>query len=162
MPKITGRERVTARLRGAIGPETIEKVGQELFAGGELIRAEAHRSISEGSISGKHHVPSLPGEPPNRDTGVLQAHIETTQPAPLRVEVSSNAPYAVPLEAGSERKAGVGSRSFSEKSKKHGPVRMEWGDSKTAARPYMGPASRKKKKEVVALVRKAVSDAIKR
>lgn len=135
MVRITGRERVTARLKGAAGERLVREVGQALFAGGEIIRAEAHRSISEGAVSGKHHQPSLPGEPPNRDTGVLQAHIETTQPAPLRVEVSSNAPYAVPLEAGT---------------------------SKMLPRPYMAPATRRKKKEVVALVRQAANRALRR
>lgn len=134
MPRITGREKVSARLQGAAGQEVVRQVGQALFAGGELIRAEAHRSISEGAVSGRYHIPSAPGEPPNRDTGVLQAHIETTQPAPLRVEVSSNAPYAVPLEAGS---------------------------SKILPRPYMAPATRRKKKEVVALVHKAANRAFK-
>lgn len=135
MPKITGVQQITARLNGLAGEKTVREVGQALFAGGELIRAEAHRSISEGSVSGKNHVPSAPGEPPNRDTGTLQAHIETTQPAPLRVEVSSSAPYAVELEAGT---------------------------SKMAARPYMAPASRRKKKEVVELVQQAVNRAVKR
>lgn len=122
MPKITGREQVSRRLRGATGEKLIREVGQALFEGGEIIRAEAAHLITEGAISGKNHVPSLPGEPPNEDTGTLRTHIETTQPAPLRVEVSSNAPHAVPLEAGT---------------------------SKMAACPYMGPATRRKRKEVV-------------
>lgn len=134
MARIIGRERVVARLQGAAGEKTVREVGKALFAGGELIRAEAHRSISEGSVSGKNHVPSLPGEPPNRDTGTLQAHIETTQPAPLRVEVSSNAPYAVALEAGT---------------------------ATILPRPYMGPATRRKRKEVVAGVVAAVNRATK-
>ena len=117
-----------------IGPETVQQVGAALFAGGELIRAEAAHLITEGAVSGKFHVPSLPGEPPNEDTGVLRTNIETTQPSPLRVEVSSNAPYAVPLETGT---------------------------SKMAARPYMAPATELKRKEVVDLVKKAVSTAIK-
>lgn len=134
MPRITGVQRIVARLEGAAGEKTLRMVGQALFAGGEMIRAQAAHLITEGAVSGKNHVPSLPGEPPNEDTGVLRTHIETTQPAPLRVEVSSNAPYAVPLETGSSR---------------------------TAARPYMGPASRQKRKEVVGLVQQAVNRAIK-
>lgn len=117
------------------GQQLIERVGQALFAGGEIIRAEAARSITEGSVSGKHHVPSLPGEPPNEDTGVLRINIETTQPAPLRVEVSSNAPYA---------------------------SHLEFGTSKMAPRPYMRPATRAKKKEVVKLVKEHVSIAVRR
>lgn len=134
MPKVTGRERAQARLNGLAGQKLVAKVGQALFAGGELIRAEAAHLITEGAISGKNHVPSLPGQPPNEDTGVLRTHIETAQISPLRVEVSSNAPYAVALEAGT---------------------------SKMRERPYMGPATRRKRKEVVQLVQRAVNEAVK-
>ena len=134
MPKISGADRVTAKLAAGLGPETIAKVGAALFAGGEEIRAEAAHLITQGAVSGKHHVPSAPGEPPNEDSGTLRTHIETTQVAPLRVEVSSNAPYAVALEAGT---------------------------SKMAPRPYMAPATEHKRKAVVDLVRAAVSAAVK-
>ena len=133
MPRITGGDRVTLRLK-TIGPEVVRNVGTALFAGGEIIRAEAAHLITEGAVSGKNHVPSAPGDPPNEDTGVLRTNIETTQTAPLRVEVSSNAPYAVALE---------------------------FGTSKMAERPYMRPATRAKRKEVVDLVRLAVNKAVK-
>lgn len=134
MPRITGRERVTARLEGLAGEQTIRRVGAALFAGGEEVRSDAVHSITEGSVSGQNHVPSLPGEPPNNDTGTLVSHIEVTQPAPLRVLVTSEAEHAVPLETGT---------------------------SKMAARPYMGPAARRKRKRVVELVRQAVGEAVK-
>jgi HK97 gp10 family phage protein len=134
MPKITGRERAQAHLNGIAGQKLVARVGQALFAGGELIRTEAAHLITEGAVSGKNHVPSLPGQPPNEDTGTLRNNIETAQVAPLRVEVSSNAPYAVALEAGT---------------------------SKMGERPYMGPASRRKRKEVVQLVQRAVNEAVK-
>jgi HK97 gp10 family phage protein len=134
MPKITGRERALAHLNGVAGRRVVENVGRALFAGGEIIRAEAAHLITEGAVSGKNHVPSLPGEPPNEDTGTLRSHIETAQIGPLQVEVSSNAPYAVALEAGT---------------------------SKMAERPYMGPATRNKRKKVVALVEQAVNRAVK-
>lgn len=134
MPKITGRERVSQRLSGMHGERMVRDVGEALFAGGEVLQTHAQHLITEGSVSGKNHVPSLPGEPPNNDTGVLKGNIEVAQLAPLRVEVSSNAPYAVPLEAGS---------------------------SKMAARPYMGPATRAKRKEIIKLVHDAVSRATK-
>lgn len=132
--KVTGQEGAQSRLTGLAGERLIARVGEALFAGGEIIRAEAAHLITEGAVSGKNHVPSLPGHPPNEDTGVLRTHIETTQVAPLRVEVSSNAPYAVPLEAGTSR---------------------------MAERPYMGPATRNKRKEVVALVGRAVNEVTK-
>jgi hypothetical protein len=131
MPRITGRDRVTARLNGLAGEKAVRRVGAALFAGGEEIRAEAVHSITEGSVSGASHVPSLPGEPPNNDTGVLVSHIEVTQPAPLRVLVTSEADYAVPLETGT---------------------------SKMAARPYMRPATQRKRKRVVELVQQAVNE----
>lgn len=134
MPRITGRERFAARLDGLAGQRTVQRVGEALFAGGEIIRAEAAHLITEGAVSGKNHVPSLPGEPPNEDTGTLRSHIETAQVSPLQVEVSSNAPYAVALEAGT---------------------------SKMTERPYMGPATRNKRKEVVALIERAVNEAVK-
>lgn len=133
MPRIRGADRVVMRLN-TIGPATVRDVGAALYAGGDLIRAEAAHLITEGAVSGKNHVPSLPGEPPNEDTGVLRTNIETTQPAPLRVEISSNAPYAAALE---------------------------FGTSRMAERPYMGPATRAKKKEVIDLVRQAVDRATK-
>lgn len=134
MAKISGVQGVNLRLGRITSQDTIQKVGAALFAGGEEIRAEASHMITEGAVSGKNHVPSLPGEPPNEDTGVLRTHIETTQIAPLTVEVSSNAPYAAALE---------------------------FGTSKMQPRPYMQPATDRKRKEVIDGVRDAVSKAIK-
>jgi HK97 gp10 family phage protein len=134
MPRITGREQAGAHLRRLGGEQMVRRVGAALFAGGEIIRAEAAHLITEGAVSGKNHVPSLPGQPPNEDTGTLRSNIETTQVAPLRVEVSSNAPYAVALETGT---------------------------SKMAERPYMAPATEHKRKEVIDLVRGAVNAAAK-
>jgi hypothetical protein len=134
MPKITGVGRVEARLSGLAGQKLVQRVGAALFAGGEEIRAEAAHLITEGAVSGKNHVPSAPGEPPNEDTGTLRTHIETTQTGPLSVEVSSNAPAAVDLEVGT---------------------------SKMAARPYMAPASRRKKASVIAGVMRAVNEVTK-
>lgn len=133
MPKITGADKVTLKLSG-LSQEAVELVGSALHEGGSMIASEAQHLITEGSVSGRHHVPSLPGDPPMNDTGVLRSHIEVTQPEPLKVEISSNAPYSAALE---------------------------FGTSKMLARPFMAPAARSKKKEVVALVRKAVSGALK-
>ena len=107
-----------ARLRGNAVKDAARRT---LYAGAEMIRAEAFQSISRGSISGKKHVPSAPGEPPNRDTGTLQNHIETTMPGPLLAEVRSNAEYAAALELGT---------------------------SKMAARPYLRPARDKMRRKI--------------
>jgi HK97 gp10 family phage protein len=131
VPRITGRQGVEVKLNNLAGEEAVRRVGQALYAGGEDIRAEAAHMITEGAVSGRNHVPSLPGEPPNEDTGNLRTHIETTQTGPLSVEVSSNAEYAAALE---------------------------FGTSKMAERPYMRPATQRKRAAVVAKVRAAVNE----
>lgn len=133
MVSISGQAGVTGRLRGLAGQDMVRKVGSALFEAGQLIQVDAQLSISNGAVSGKHHVPSRPGEPPKYDTGVLANNIETVLVAPLKVEVSSNAPYARALE---------------------------YGTSKMGERPYMRPAVARKKDEAVALVRGAVDAAI--
>lgn len=130
--RIRGGKAHLARLR-KLEKDTTRFVGKALFAGGESIQIEAQLSITQGAVSGKNHVPSKPGEPPNQDTGRLGDNIETVQKGPLLVEVSSNAPYSTPLE---------------------------FGTSKMAARPFMRPARDKKRAEVVALVERAVSQAV--
>lgn len=116
---MTGKDAHLARLRGLSQAEFA--ANKVVVVGADMIRAEAFRSISAGSISGKSHVPSAPGEPPNRDTGVLQAHIETANPEPLTATVTSSAPYAAALE---------------------------YGTSRMAARPYMRPARDKVLSEI--------------
>lgn len=129
MATITGTKAVGSRLARMSGKEKAALVGQALFAGGEEIKAHAQHLITENAVSGKGHVPSKPGEPPNEDTGGLRNGIRAEQPAPLRVLVTSNAKHAVPLERGT---------------------------SKMAARPYMGPAARAKRKAVVDRVTKVI------
>lgn len=80
----------------------------------QKIRGDAHKSITTGSVSGKNHVPSAPGEPPNNDTGGLaNGLIDETFPAELRAEVRAETEYSAPLE---------------------------YGTSKMAERPFMRPA----------------------
>lgn len=133
MARITGERRVQDRIKGT-ARDKVALVGRALFAGGEIIKAEASYLITAGAVSGAGHVPSAPGEPPNEDTGTLRRGIVVTQPGPLRVRVSSTAPYSGFLENGT---------------------------SLMQARPFMGPAARAKKSEVVALVRRAVDKATK-
>ena len=66
------------------------------------IEAEAHHSITAGSVSGEGHVPSKPGEPPNNDTGVLANSIEARLTSPTTAEVTASAPYAAILEYGTK------------------------------------------------------------
>lgn len=119
----------------ALAAESEREVSAALFAAGELIQTEAQRSITAGAVSGKGHVASSPGEAPNNDTGVLANNIETTQPAKLRVRVTSSAGYSAALE---------------------------FGTSRMAARPFMRPARDKKKDEAQRLVQSALNRAVRR
>lgn len=114
--KVRGVKAYTDRLKRLSGPDAKREIGKALFVAGQAVQVEAQILISTGSVSGKGHVPSRPGEPPHNDTGVLANNIETVQIGPLHVEVSSNAPYAAALE---------------------------YGTSRMAARPYMAPAAAK-------------------
>lgn len=169
MVRIRGAMEHSRRLKRIIGTGMEREIGKALFAAGQLIQQEAQLSITAGAVSGKNHEPSKPGEPPNADTHLLADNIEVVQSSKLSVEVSSNAPYSAALEFGSKRTAGTTSRSFrgdttpyGPQRAKHGPVKVEFGDSKTAARPFMGPAAKAKRKEAVQLVRDHVAAAIRK
>lgn len=126
---LRGADKHLARLQGLSGGAMEREVGRALFAGGNRIQVAAQISITSGAVSGSKHTPSLPGQPPNNDTGVLANNIETVQKAPLVVEVSSNAPYSSALE---------------------------FGTSKMAARPFMAPARDAERQNVERLVGAAV------
>lgn len=116
-----GAKKHIDRLRKLAGPDVIRVAGAVVFEGADTIRAEAFRLVSAGSVSGKNHVTSSPGEPPNRDTGTLQAGFETAQTGPVSAEFRSEAPYARALE---------------------------FGTSKMAARPHIRPARDAKEKQI--------------
>lgn len=126
--KTKGAERVIARFSRNASPQKIERIGKAVFAAAQLHTATAQKLITQGSISGKGHVPSKPGEPPNRDTGVLDNNIEAARAGQLKATSSSNAPYAAALE---------------------------FGTSKIDARPYMGPATQLTRDRTAALLAKA-------
>ncbi len=111
------------RLRG-LSTDAVKVAGRVVFVGSDMIRAEAQNSITTGSVSGKNHVPSAPGQPPNNDTSVLKGNIVNLQTGPLSAEVRSEAPYASSLELGT---------------------------SKMEARPYMRPARDKLKPKIETL-----------
>lgn len=81
----------------------IRGVTAAVYGGAQDIQVDAQTSISTGAVSGKNHVPSTPGTPPNNDSGVLAGNIEAASTGPLKAETSSNAPYALPQEMGSAK-----------------------------------------------------------
>jgi hypothetical protein len=95
---------------------------------------------------------------------VLQAHLRAELVSPLDAQVTSEAPYAAALENGSSRKAGTGRGSFPTRkdgSSKFGPIKREFGDSKTAARPYMRPARDNKAPEIQRLFETEIDKLVK-
>lgn len=136
MAGVTGDKKHSDRLK-AMAADTAREVVAKLYIAGQRIELDAERSITAGSVSGKNHVASAPGQPPNRDTGVLDGNIETTIAAqnPPTVLVSSNAPYAAALE---------------------------FGTSRMAERPYMRPATARNRDDVVRAVGEVVSIVVKR
>lgn len=129
MVKITGAKAHSARLKRIRGAKMIREVGKAIYAAADYLTTEAALSITAGAVSGKEHVPSKPGGPPNADTHVLDRSIKTKKTGPLTAETVADAPYA---------------------------VRLEFGDSKVAARPYMRPAAQKTQKPAQYLVVEAV------
>lgn len=126
---IRNRDKLRLRFKQITSPAATAKLQKALRVGGEMIQAAAQISITTGAVSGKGHIPSKPGEPPNNDSGVLAGSIETNDTGRLEVTVSANAEYAVPLE---------------------------FGSSKMAPRPFMRPARDKKRDEVKATIARAV------
>jgi HK97 gp10 family phage protein len=129
--RITGQKAHKARLKRIRSAEMVREVGKAVLVAADLIRRDAQTSITDGSVSGKNHAPSKPGEPPNNNTGWLadDSNIISQRTGLTEAEVSSNAEYSVPLE---------------------------FGTSKMAARPFMQPAAEKNRKKATALVQDAV------
>ncbi|MGN6289938.1 MAG: hypothetical protein ACTHNA_11810 [Sphingopyxis terrae] len=151
----SGQASLEKRLKGITSARGQKMLGAVLFEAVEDIATYAGKSITTGSVSGKNHVASKPGEPPNSDTHVLDRSIGAHHLGPLEKAVIVTAPYASALEGGSQREAGTTSRSFAGKTTpygpnraKQGPVKIEYGDSKTEARPFLRPARDARKKAV--------------
>lgn len=125
------RSNFSAKL-GTLAAAIKRDVAKEMYAAGDIVATEAHISITTGSVSGKKHVASQPGEAPNADTQVLNRGIHVEQVAPLHVKIVSTAPYSVDLE---------------------------YGTSKMAARPFMAPAADKSRDKVERKLRGAAARA---
>lgn len=102
MVKVRNLERQLRRINSLAGPKVKRAIRLGLLDAGQNIQIAAQLSITEGAVSGKHHVPSAPGEPPNNDTGVLANNIEVEATGELTVHVRSRAPYGLAQEFGSE------------------------------------------------------------
>lgn len=133
MTTIRGAEAHRRRLRKLRGSAMVRPVTQAVFAAAQDLAVDASLSITRGAVSGKGHVPSSPGEPPNADTHVLARNIEAISTGPLKAEASSNAPYSLALE---------------------------FGTSKMAERPFMRPAAKRERPKAVKRIVDAVNKVI--
>lgn len=123
------------RLTAMQGQNLVHKLNKRVFIAADRVRGEAQFLIAKGSIQGKGHVPSAPGQSPNLDTGVLTAGVTARFTGPLRAVAESAAPYA---------------------------VHLEYGTSKMAERPYMRPAAKTVRGRFTVDVRAAVNDTIRK
>lgn len=132
---LKGRQRHVTRLRKLSSGEINGIIEAGLYEAADTVRAEAHRSISAGSVSGKKHKPSKAGDPPHRDSGHLQGLIKVKRAGKLRYQVRSEAEYSRALE---------------------------FGSSTIAARPFIRPARDAKRKAIRRIMEKKFAAFIKR
>lgn len=124
---MTGKDRILRKLRFFTSREFEDLAGAVVYEAADAVRAEAFQSISRSSVSGAGHVPSAPGQPPNRDEGTLQAGLSARRTGLLSAEVRAEAGHSRPLE---------------------------FGTSKMAARPFLRPA---RDKEAAGAIREGVA-----
>lgn len=132
--RIIGVKALSAKLK-RLAPESVQKVGAAAYVAADLVSTDAAISITTGAVSGKAHVPSAPGSPPNADTHLLDRSIHVEKSGPLSARVVADAPYA---------------------------AAQELGTSKLPERPYLRPALAKNKQKALALMSAAVKQAAKK
>ena len=129
---------------GRLGKDLEQPFREVVKGGGQLIRAEAVRSIQSGAKSGivyekynprRSHRASAPGQAPASDTGNLVSKIRVKQKNQNTTIVESSADYSAFLE---------------------------YGTSKMQPRPFLFPAFIKSKEKITQAVFKRVVTAIER
>lgn len=123
-----GAERHLRRLQGMKGRAAREARRLVYRLADEHV-VEAANLITTGSVSGANHVPSLPGEPPNADTGTLDRSGHVRAQGLLKAESVFDAPYAGALE---------------------------FGDDSVAERPFARPAAKDIRKRIERYAEEAV------
>lgn len=118
----------------------LKRAGAMVFASTDIVKAEAQNLITSGSTSGKNHVASKPGEPPNADTRQLDKGIVSRKTGPLTAEVRSQAPYSAALQFGADLKLPQG------------------GTATLKPRPFMDVAVERRRKDIEKLQRRAIKE----
>jgi HK97 gp10 family phage protein len=128
--KVTNMKKALSQL-DRLGKDMELPFQEVVKGGGQLIRAEAIKSIQTGAKSGvmyqmynprREHRASAPGQAPASDTGNLVSKIIVKQKSKNITNVESNADYSAYLE---------------------------YGTSKMEPRPFMLPAFEKSKKPIL-------------
>lgn len=135
MAKFTGDNRWREKMKNLSGPALHHETRRFLYAAADMIRADAKQSITKGAVSGKGHIPSRPGQPPNADTHHLDTNIITQVVDDTHAEIISTAAYSAFLE---------------------------YGTSRMAERPFMRPAAQRNAKKVADMLGHAVGLAVRR
>lgn len=117
-----------------------QEAGKAIFVAADVLATDARQSITQGAIQGENHVPSRPGEPPNRDTGFLDQNIISRRTGILTAQVTSEAPYSAALELGADLDGD--------------------GEQELLERPFMRPAAARTRPIAVRLVTLAVRRAV--
>jgi len=134
MVAITGQKAHKARLKRIRGAAMRAEVGKAIYVAADYLSTEAALSITNGAVSGKNHVASAPGDPPNADTHDLDRSIHTERESQLVALTVADSDHA---------------------------AAMEFGTSRVAARPYMQPAAAKTRPKAQRLVQAAVRHVVK-
>ena len=106
-------------------------VTDTLLRAADRVRTDYIDRVNEGGGPGKAHVPSLPGQAPNTDTGRLVGSAAARTVQRNVTETSVEAEYAAPLE---------------------------FGTDKMAPRPALGPAFDEMKPHILRNLAKALKD----
>lgn len=128
MAKFKGADAHLKRMRNmTLG---MRKEAQKLiYVLADMHATEAAISITTGAVSGRNHVPSKPGEPPNADTHFLDRSIHVEKTGQLTAQSVADAPYA---------------------------AKLEFGDETVAERKFMRPAADKVRKAVDKLAKEGI------
>jgi HK97 gp10 family phage protein len=112
-------------------------IGEELQYGAKIIGEDAAATIRENGVPSPNHIVSAPGETPNSDSGYLADSIE---PGDLVI---------LPTEARTYTGVGADYGGY-----------LELGTSKMEPRPYLSPAMRRNRPEILEAVGKRFAEEI--
>lgn len=136
--------------------EMKRQLGAAVYAVAGDVQADAQISLSTGAVSGKTHVPSPPGSPPNSVTGALANSIEVERVDELTARVVVHSPYGAIQELGGTINHPGGTPYFMKDGKPvfvskqgagafHGLPVTKPHEITLPERPYLRPAAKKNK-----------------